>query len=166
MEKRDIEYEFAAKKIFDNLRDLVSRYLILFELGHEKDFQRLEYILPNIYLNITNNKKASEINQLSNIEKLITKNIDRTINSYCNNQEKTQKISDYYKLVIQYFIKQQLEEDLSSSLTNVYNKILEIDKENLYNKNNNYNTNNQKENETTRPTRSNSGHSSGTDRSI
>ena len=133
MEKRDIEYEFAAKKIYDNLRDFISGYSMLFKLGHEKDFQRLEYILPNIYLNITNNKKASEINQLSNIDKLIAKNIDRTINSYCNNQEKTQKISDYYKLVIQYFIKHQ-QKDLSLSLTNAYNRILEIDKENQNNK--------------------------------
>ena len=134
MEKRDKEYEFTAKKIYDNLRDFISGYSMLFRLGREKDFQRLEYILPNIYLNITNNKKASEINQLSNIDKLIAKNIDRTINSYCNNQEKTQKISDYYKLVIQYFIKQQLDENLSLSLTNAYNKILEIDKENQNNK--------------------------------
>ncbi len=128
----DVKYRYTAQNIFNNILSLIWGYSIRCKNKEEKDFKRLENILYDIYLDIIDHNNVNK-QQLLYTENIRVKRIKDSVADYCDTKEKRTYISNYYKIVIEHFISNQ-KGDLSLSLTNAYNKILEIDKENQNNK--------------------------------
>ncbi len=136
MFKMDIEdknYRLQSGIIQKKLSDIILGVIYNNSLyNKDKDNSKMEYVLYNLYAKITNNSLKKIDKPLLKVEELYLNTILNDVNKITNERVKNE-IPLYYKILLKK-LSQNKSSSYATSLTNVYNKILEIDKENQNNK--------------------------------
>ena len=136
MFKMDIEdknYRLQSGIIQKKLSDIILGVIYNNSLyDKDKDNSKMEYVLYNLYAKITNNSLKKIDKPLLKVEELYLNTILNDVNKITNERAKNE-IPLYYKILLKK-LSQNKSSAYATSLTNVYNRILEIDKENQNNK--------------------------------